>query len=433
MKIKRFLAPNMREALKAVRTEQGPDAVILSNRRVGDYIEIIAALDYDEALVKQALRQPAAPSEATTAVPSEVEEDETEVVAATQDPVRDLLAMVDQGTAHAETHRIDDTHVTALEVEADGHALGGVRSELAALRDLIANQVGALSWQQQATRDPVRAQVLRNLTRLGIEPDIARRVCDEIERTPGKFTHAWRQPIAELSRALPVADESLIEHGGVAAFVGPTGVGKTTTIAKIASQYAVRHGARDIALVSMDSYRIGAQDQLRTFGRIINASVFEASGPAALRGLLERLEDYRLVLIDTAGVSQRDVRLAQMLDGLASQKRPVDLYLALAATTDAPLLDEVVRQYGQVRLKAAVLTKIDEASRLGAPLSVLIRNGLPLTYLCDGQRVPDDLSSAVRRKLWLMNRALEYASEDQFLPEELDLAERFGRAEASHG
>ena len=436
MKIKRFLAPNMREALKAVRKEQGPDAVILSNRRVGDYIEIIAALDYDEALVNQALRRTAPPAGTDDRVAAEPEpaiDAAPAVKDSGTDAVHDLLASADQGTTPAENHRIDDIHVTALEVSHAGDGLGDVRSELAALRDLLSVQVGALSWQKQASADPARAQVLRNLTRLGVAPDVAQRICDEIARDSGRFTHAWRQPVAELSRALPVRETSLLENGGVAAFVGPTGVGKTTTIAKIASQYAVRHGARDIALVSMDGYRIGAQDQLHTFGRILNASVFEAGDPQSLGRLLSRLEDYRLVLIDTAGVSKRDRRLAETLDGLASQHRPVDLYLTLAATADECLLDEIVSQYSQVRLAAAVLTKIDEASRLGAPISVLIRHGLPLAYLCDGQRVPDDLSEASRRKLWLMNRALEYASASRFLPEESDMAERFGQVEASHG
>ena len=325
--------------------------------------------------------------------------------------------------------------MTALDVGADDDAqgLGALRSDIDAMRALLREQVSVMNWQRKASADPARAQVLRNLTRLGVAPDVAATLCERLAASGERLQHPWRAPIAELSGALPVLGEQLLTDGGVAAFVGPTGVGKTTTIAKIASQFAVKHGAREIALVSMDSYRIGAQEQLRTFGRIINAAVFEASDASGLKNLLPRLADYRLVLIDTAGVSQRDVRLARLLEGLTSHSRPISLYLTLAATVDERLLEEIVRHYSQVALTAAVVTKVDEASRLGAPLSVLIRHGLPLAYVCDGQRVPDDLHSAERKRMWLMNRALEYAMHDEFMPDEDLMASRFGNAEVANG
>ncbi len=431
MKIKRFLAPNMREALKAVRVEQGPDAVILSNRRVGDYIEIIAALDYDEALVKQALRRGDSMTQSSEAddAPADIVDDPTPA-----GPVHDLLSRADKGDAPLDSHRLNDTHITALNVGQDGiEDFGALRDDIGAMRALLHEQVSALNWQRRACADPARAQILRNLTRLGIASDIAGDVCERMEKEGSRLQHPWRAPIAELASALPVFGERLLSEGGVAAFVGPTGVGKTTTIAKIASQFAVRHGARSIALVSMDSFRIGAQEQLRTFGRIINASVFEASDADSLERLLERLDDFKLVLIDTAGVSQRDVRLAKMLEGLTNERREIQLYLTMAATADEHLLEEIVRHYGKAKLTAAVITKIDEACRLGAPMSVLIRHGLPLAYLCDGQRVPDDLYGAERRRMWLMNRALEYAMADEYMPDETLMASRFGHAEVAHG
>ncbi len=432
MKIKRFLAPNMREALKAVRTEQGPEAVILSNRRVGDYVEVIAALDYDEALIQQAIRRApretvdADMSEPSASVPDESSESDDETT-----DVHVLLSAEAQRGATT-TRREQQTLITELDVPAVPE-IADLRQQLSVLGDLLHEQVSSDRWANRASNAPMAAQLLRNLSRLGMASDVAESLCNTIAGGPAGVQHPWRDAVDGISDALTTVAPDLLTEGGVAAFVGPTGVGKTTTIAKLASQYALRHGARDIALVSMDGYRIGAREQLFTFGRIINASVFEAESPIALRRLLAGLSEYRLVLIDTAGVSQRDTRLAEMLDGLSNQSRPVDLYLTLAATADEQLLDEIVRCYQQVSVKAAAITKIDEASRLGAPLSVLLRHGLPLGYVTDGQCVPDDLVSAQGRKLWLVNQALAYAKAPEFEPEEQDMARLFGRKELING
>ena len=435
VKIKRFLAPSMREALKAVRVEQGPEAVILSNRRIGDYIEVIAALDYDEALIKQALRRGTDETATRAQVPpqpapeTELQPDSDE--SGGKDDVHVLLS--DPGVAAAaSTHQRDDTHVTELDL-APTSPVAALQEELGVLTSLLEEQLAGQRWARRAASEPLGAQLLRNLVRLGMSGDIAEQLYARIAAAPQGIRHPWRDAVDELCASLATFPPQLLEDGGIAAFVGPTGVGKTTTIAKLASQYALRHGARDIALVSMDSYRIGARDQLFTFGRIINASVFEADSPLALRRLLTGLGDYRLVLIDTAGVSQRDARLAEMLDGLANQSRPVDLYLTLAATADEQLLDEIVSCYQQVSVTAAAITKVDEASRLGAPLSVLLRHELPLAFVCNGQRVPDDLVNAEGRKLWLVNRALEYARQPAFEPDEDAMAERFGRQEVVNG
>ncbi|MEM9173546.1 MAG: flagellar biosynthesis protein FlhF [Pseudomonadota bacterium] len=417
MKIKRFLAPNMREALKAVRLEQGPDAVILSNRRVGDYIEIIAALDYDEALMQQALRRSEPQAVANDAADVgehgfEIDEaDSTSSPVSTSEAVSALVRKVATSDLQARTHRFDDTHVTEIELhDQDAVADHSLQDELAQLRALLQTQMSRSGWQQHAKTSPGTAQVLRNLSRLGLTPDVAEQVIGLIADTDTDVAGGWQAPVAALTQMVPANDAGLISEGGVAAIVGPTGVGKTTTIAKLAARFALRHGSRNVALVSMDSYRVGARDQLRLFARILNTSVYEAQDQASLRALLPTLSDYQLVLIDTAGVSQRDPRLVKMLDGLTNQPTPVSLYLALAATADEELMDEVVLCYRQASLDGLIVTKTDEASRLGAPLSMAIRHQLPLTYICDGQHVPDNLHAAIDRKLWLVQLALRLAS-----------------------
>ncbi|MEL7024039.1 MAG: flagellar biosynthesis protein FlhF [Pseudomonadota bacterium] len=433
MKIKRFLAPSMREALKAVRTEQGPEAVILSNRKVGDYVEVIAALDYDEALIQQAVKR-SGPSETQVAPPVPEPATERPEVAdelVEEDEVHVLLSeKARQG--EVTNRRSEQTLITELDLPATP-GIHELREQLTMLGDLLHEQVCGDRWTSRSNTDPLATQLLRNLTRLGVGSDIAKMLQERVAASEAGIRHPWRDAVDALSDGLITAAPDLLDHGGIAAFVGPTGVGKTTTIAKLASQYALRHGARDIALVSMDGYRIGAREQLFTFGRIINASVFEVESPIALRRLLDGLDAYRLVLIDTAGISQRDARLAEMLDGLSNQSRPVDLYLTLAATGDEQLLDEIVRCYQQVSVKAAAITKIDEASRLGAPLSVLLRHQLPLAYIANGQCVPDDLSAADGRKLWLINQALSYAKAPEFEPDEQQLARLFGEKELVNG
>lgn len=443
MKMKRFLAPNMREALKAVRTEQGPDAVILSNRRVGDYIEIIAALDYDEALIKQALHRNSGHKSATHAghvpgVEGAVDDDDATEDAMARPPAAErelhsLISDAESASGSISNHRSHDTHITEVELTDSTPQLGALHEQLAQVKSLLASQVGQTRWQRLSAENPDQAQVLRNYTQLGICDDVAARLANETPSTQEGSRQPWREPVAAIAKHLPVARHHVLNDGGIAAIVGPTGVGKTTTIAKLATQFALQYGSRDIALVSMDNYRIGAREQLRQFGRIINAAVFEAQDHIALRSLLPQLSHYRLVLIDTAGVSQRDARLAEMLDGLANQRKPVSIYLAMSATVDAHLADEIVRCYQQVPVSACVLTKIDEASRLGAPLSALIRHDLPLAFVCDGQHVPDDLHVAASKRLWLVNRALEYAHESRFKPEEQQMADSFGLREVANG
>lgn len=458
MKIKRFLAPNMREALKAVRLEQGPDAVILSNRRVDEYIEIIAALDYDDALMQQALKrnelfaetraeasdatgpEDGAVDEATLsddrAAAHETSAGEASVEGVDQRPKADVHALIRRAAAQADhlpTHRIDQTQVTDIDLGAGTADLGAVHEELATLRGLVASQVATSRWQQRLTERPESAQVLRNLARLGLTSDVAEILSASLDGNDEALRQPWRAPVDMLCQHLPATEETLLEEGGVAAIVGPTGVGKTTTIAKLAGQYALRHGSRHVALVSMDAFRVGARDQLRLFARILNASLYEAHDQVSLRALLPELSEYKLVLIDTAGVSQRDVRLMQMLDGLSSQPVPVAIYLAMSATSDEYLLDEIVRCYQQVALRGAILTKVDEASRLGAPLSMCIRHQLPLAYVCDGQHVPDHLHGARERRLRLVQQALTYARESRFEPEEQLMAARFGLREVVNG
>ena len=196
-----------------------------------------------------------------------------------------------------------------------------------------------------------------------------------------------------------MGDDEVLQQGGVIALVGPTGVGKTTTAAKLAARYALRNGTSRVALVTTDAFRIGAQEQLRAFGSLIGVPVYAVNEISELHQTLEMLQDKALVIIDTAGLSQRDMQLLEQLAALRTGEIQIDPYLVVSATTQQQALDETVAVFNRIELKGAILSKLDEGGALGAAISVLLRHQLPLLYLGDGQRVPEDLQVARGRDL----------------------------------
>ena len=185
-----------------------------------------------------------------------------------------------------------------------------------------------------------------------------------------------------------------LEQGGVFALLGPTGVGKTTTVAKLAARFAISHGSEHVALVTTDSYRIGAHEQLRSFARIIDIPMRVANDEGELSLSLEHFYDRRLVLIDTAGMSQRDVRFAEQAAHMRRGSPRVRNYLVLSATTQFTGLREAVQAFGQAPIDGCVITKLDECTSLGAVLTVLLEHDMPAAYVADGQRVPEDVAPA---------------------------------------
>jgi flagellar biosynthesis protein FlhF len=177
----------------------------------------------------------------------------------------------------------------------------------------------------------------------------------------------------------------------VIALVGPTGVGKTTTLAKLAARYADKFDLRDIALVTTDCFRIGAREQLFTYGQLLGVPVFTAQNREELEQVLAKLSQRKLVLIDTAGMGPRDTRLAAQFSVLEAARASLRTYLVLAANAQPADLQDVVKQFRATPLSGAILTKVDEAARLGGALSTVIRHKLPVAYITDGQKVPEDI------------------------------------------
>jgi len=416
VKIKRYLDKDMRHVLRRVREDQGPDAVILSNRRVDDGIEVIAAIDYDEALVRQAMGgAPDADEGIDSDVLAQIAEDD--VAAPTESPMPTTPV------------QIVSAELTQQPIADD--AIRQVQNELSSMRGLLETQLSGLVWKDTSRRFPLRAQILRNLSRLGLAPDIANIIVDRLEPTDD-VKNIWSAPLTALAQTLPVVDDRLLQNGGTIALIGPTGVGKTTTIAKIASRFAIDNWSDDIALVSADSYRIGAKEHLSAFANIIGAKVYSATNFDELSETLTRLKDKKLVLIDTEGRSQRDRNLSSRLAAYGRNADRVKFYLTLSAATQEAALDETIREFNKVPLEGCIVTKIDEAAQLGCVMSALIRNDLPAAWFSDGQRIPDDLHSAGRKKLWLVNQAIECMEASQPRIDERTMAEDYSRQKFAH-
>lgn len=532
MKIKRFVAADMRSAMNLVRKEHGPDAVILSNRRIEEGVEIVAAANYDESAVQRALEAsrrdvapPPAPKPRTAAdaVIAAVTRRRSstpapEPVAATTSAVAALAraavgatgrtldsadeivptrgstgfaatlaraavnepALPEQSfapfaeaivapaatvPANRARFQIDpprDKHhesvapavqppplptaavteaqpgIAASEpaaVEAAGEAspapmlapaptltvvaqddaeIRQLRQEVAGMRQVIEREMNRFT-DERLRGSPVRATALDLMDEYGFDAGLARDVAMQIPLE----TEAHRGRglmLGLISRKLPIAPVDPLEEGGVIALVGPTGAGKTTTIAKLASRFAEKHAPRDVALVTTDTTRIGAREQLYGYGRQLGIAVHEANSGTDLDQLLERLKDYKLVLIDTAGLGPRDRALAAQLQWLRAA-RQVRTLLVLPANTSFGDMDEVVRRFGAANLQGLVLSKLDETGRFGNALSVAVDHALPITWVTDGQDVPEDLHRASAANLVLRLEDLRRAADMPCNPE----------------
>ncbi|MDG9988141.1 flagellar biosynthesis protein FlhF [Stenotrophomonas sp. GD04024] len=532
MKIKRFVAADMRSAMNLVRKEHGPDAVILSNRRIEEGIEIVAAANYDESAVQRALEAsrrdvapPPAPKPRTAAdaviaavtrrrsstpapepvaattsavaalaraavgatgrtldsadeivptrgstgfaatlaraavnepaLPEQIFAPFAETIVAPAAPANRARFPIDPpheahhespapavqppplptaavavtdvqpGIAASEPAAVDaDDEASPAPVLApaptltvvapDDAEIRQLRHEVAGMRQVIEREMNRFT-DERLRGCPVRATALDLMDEYGFDAGLARDVAMQIPLE----TEAHRGRglmLGLISRKLPIAPVDPLEEGGVIALVGPTGAGKTTTIAKLASRFAEKHAPRDVALVTTDTTRIGAREQLYGYGRQLGIAVHEANSGTDLDQLLERLKDYKLVLIDTAGLGPRDRALAAQLQWLRAA-RQVRTLLVLPANTSFGDMDEVVRRFGAANPQGLVLSKLDETGRFGNALSVAVDHSLPITWVTDGQDVPEDLHRASAANLVLRLEDLRRAADMPCNPE----------------
>jgi flagellar biosynthesis protein FlhF len=415
MNVKKFRAANTREALRQVRDALGADAIILSNRSADGMIEIMAVANMDVA----SLATPALASAPVISQPrkpqSQPPRHEPPLSPASQEP-RPLKredisvlqrirqeAMLDAVSPVAAQHVKPQAALPAAPNAMDG-VVQEMMHEIRSLRGMLEGQLAGLAWGELQRSDPIKVEVLRHMLAVGFSPALSRQL---LEKLPpgGDFNRGMKWVKAALVHNLRVVKDGgdIIDRGGVYALVGPTGVGKTTTVAKLAARCRLKHGANKLALLTTDSYRIGAHEQLRIYGKILGVPVYAVKDEADLQFTLADLQNKHLVLIDTVGMSQRDRRLEEQVALLTGGGRSVKRLLLIGANAQGSTLEDVVRAYKGSGMDGCILTKVDEAISFGGALDVIIRHQLPLNYITNGQRVPEDLHLA--HASYLVDRA----------------------------
>ncbi len=439
MKVKRYVAPSSREAMAQVKKELGPDAVILSNRAAPGGVEILALAQDDVAgLVAAPAPRPGLEERAQrerlqqqrNPVPRVLDQEAGAAL-----PLKQFAARVESGTVYGGAPASPARRAAVQAATVNKPAAGGddvdLRGELQAMRRLVERQFASFAWGEEARRHPLRAQLMRELLAAGFSAPLGRKVSGGL---PDDFSEVqarqWLKSVLARNLLCAGGSDNLVERGGVYALVGPTGVGKTTTVAKLAARCVVRFGAQKLALITTDSYRIGAQDQLRIYAKILGVAVHTVDDATGLDHALRSLSDKHLVLIDTVGMGQRDTRVAEQLAMFG--ERRVNRILMLNATSQMETLEDVVRAYQGTHghgLAGAIITKLDESRRPGSALDVVMRHKLKLAFVTDGQRVPEDIRPPVAAEL--VTRALEGAGDSPFALEDAELM--LLTAAAAHG
>jgi len=401
MIVKKFTASSTRDALQQVRDALGPEALILSNRVQDGSVEIMAMAESDMASLTQG---------ATVNKPAQPMRHEL--------PGIKILDATAPNKAARATEPTPSTPPPSITYPESSAAVETLAHEVKNIRSLIERQLVNFAWGEMKSADPLKFDVLRRLLDIGFSPRLARQLSSALPQALDEETALrWvRSAIAHNLRG-PAPNAELIEQGGVFALVGPTGVGKTTTVAKLAARCVLKRGSASLALITTDSYRIGAHEQLKIYGKILNVPVYAVKDEIALARTLDELHDKHLVLIDTAGMSQRDRRINAQIAMLSSGKAAkVQRLLLLSATAQASTLDDVVRAYLGPGLAGVVLTKIDEVLSLAPVLDVVVRHKLAMQYITNGQRVPEDLHRA--NHLYLVDRAFKCELEPTHTPRE---------------
>ncbi|MGE0350726.1 flagellar biosynthesis protein FlhF [Hydrogenophaga sp.] len=452
MNIQRFTAPTSREAMAKARRAFGDSAVILSTRSSDEGFEVMAAAEESLASLAEHAAAPAArapqraeaaapasKAAAALAAPQSVQSDTEAMAMSTlsfQDYVRERMLRKRrealQGTA-APAVEAPAAPVAAPQIVARPEPIAmpvqrfnqpeplvarnpaPIRTrqsepawedsqpstrfpsnndsrmavELSALKDMIEERFNTLAWLGSSKQNPIQSNLMLKMIRAGYSPAMSRAVLERVPTEAGA-AEAVRWLMDVITRNLKVAapGASLCDEGGVVSLIGATGVGKTTTAAKLAAQCVKQYGAASVGLITLDTYRVSGYEQLRAFGRMLGVVAHLAHDRAALKDLLNLLSAKRLVIIDTAGLGQRDQRIQDMLDVLDMPK--VKKTLVLNAGSQGDTLDEQLASFKSSSLHGVVLSKVDEAVKLGPALDALIRHQVVLRGVANGQRVPED-------------------------------------------
>jgi flagellar biosynthesis protein FlhF len=436
MNVKKFVAASSREAWRNVRETLGPDAVILSNRTVEGGVEILAMANEEmstlatPALATMPKKRPApaagASEDGAASASSSKQTAASAAIPAAKPAAADARVWRNRAGAHSQTQAVALADVMAARrlqataTENAAVAYSEVMKEIRQMRGALESQLAEISWDHTQKRDPHKADVMREMLAAGFSASLSRLMTEHLPRGADAAAGlTWVKSVLARNLLTMSNESELLEQGGVYALVGPTGVGKTTTTAKLAARCVMRHGANKLALITTDGYRIGGYEQLRIYGKILGVMVHSVKDEADLRIALQELKGKHTVLIDTVGVGQRDQMVSEQVAMLSGAGTEVKRLLCLNATATGSTLNEVVGAYKGDGLAGCIITKLDEAATIGNVIDIVIRQKLNLYYVANGQRVPEDLHIA--NKLYLADRAFKQKRETG--PFELENAE----------
>jgi flagellar biosynthesis protein FlhF len=405
MKIKKYFASDMRQALEMAREEHGSDVVILSNRKVLGGVELIAAEDYDEQVYNKS-------SESRQSVKKEIAQDQNSKVVDSTEFKTPALA---DSMSDIWTH---DTTIDQM------------RNELKSLRSMLEQQMSGLAWGAIGRQHPLWANLIRQLINLDVTPKLARQLVEEIPEDY-EFDQAWRTLLALLTYRVPQYHDNILTTGNKVLFFGPSGSGKTTTIAKMATRYALEYGTQNIMLATTDIYRVGAREQLRSYARILGIPIRTINNKDDYLGLFDGAVSEKLILIDTAGLSLKDDKHKEQLGLLKSSNENIINGLILPSTEHYNGLTRLIDTYQEFNPDFCIPTKLDEAASLGGFLSAVIEKELPIAAICDGQRVPDDLHKL--KPYELVSRVVARANHNQIKVDEEQMEQSIGHYEFENG
>ena len=437
MSAQRFIAANATDALRRIKAELGGDAVVLSSNESQDGVEIVAIAAAElvtltppgapppapavppalSSLAARAARQEDKPAAAGGERAWRLlgEQARREVIEAApvlnraiepwpagRDAARDATREPSRETAREQLRENRREAAPAGQpvpaAAPTGPGLHALSSQMAEVKSLLSGHLAQNFWTSLQQTAPSHALLTRRLLNAGLSSQIVSQMLAELP-LDNDFERLLDGAQRWVQSHLQVQDAfSLFDAGGVYAFIGPTGVGKTTTLAKIAARCVLRYGRRQVALLTTDTYRIGAQEQLRVFARILNLPVVSLRDSDDLESKVADLSSRKIVLLDTAGVGQRDTMMVEQLEMIRQGCGAVHRVLVMSATTSTRTLDDVVESHqnalGNQGIHSAILTKIDEGMSLAPAVDCVLRHQLPLLFLSNGQRVPEDLFAA---------------------------------------
>jgi flagellar biosynthesis protein FlhF len=455
MNIQRFHAPTAREALTLARQAFGEGTLILSNRPTATGVEVVATAEESLASLN---RTPVAPSAAKDTAKTAIGQDTEDLAMSTlsfQSYVRermlrrrkeeqgansspapaqrapqapapkprvmhaDLIKILPQPAAPAPAPVSAPRPSPPPAAQAASMSSQGIVDELQNMKELIEERFNTLSWLGQARQDPIQSNLMLKLIRAGYSPSLARGVLERLPKSVDA-AHAmrWVMDVLERNIRTDIGDTPLPEEGGIFALVGATGVGKTTTAAKLAAQCVQAHGANSVGLITLDTHRVAALEQLRGYGRMLGVVAHLAHDRAALQDFLNLLSNKKMILIDTAGVAPHDPRKNDIVDELLNLPN-IKRLLVLNAGSHGDTLDDVLSAFKSAGAQQAILSKVDEAVKLGPALDAVIRHQVTLRGVTNGQRVPEDWERADPGKL--VRLSMQTAGKSAFDPKPEDL------------